>query len=151
MKQQQRMMIMKDLTKNIRSKGTVDARSRRWVSELLAADCEKAWIHTGWEWYGWLEHMKDKDENEGRERKNGGNASAQGGANDLRVRREVRVSGTKSQSLRHGGEEWRSWEMKKRMRGCWIFVKRKGKNGQNTGSVMRRCSTRRKSLGRMRN
>ena len=38
----------------------------RWsVSELLAADCEKAWIHTGWEdtmqeWYKWLEEMKKR-------------------------------------------------------------------------------------------
>ena len=33
----------------------------------MAADCEKAWIHTGWEetmqkWYHWLEDMKKKDE-----------------------------------------------------------------------------------------
>ena len=38
----------------------------------------------------------------------------------------------------------RSWQKKKRVRGCWIVVKRKGKNGQNTGSVMRRCRTWRK-------
>ena len=49
MKQQQKRMIMEDLTKKIRSKGGMDAESRWWVSELLAADCEKAWIHTGWE------------------------------------------------------------------------------------------------------
>ena len=35
----------------------------------MAADCEKAWIHTGWEdtmqkWYNWLEEMKKKDEKE---------------------------------------------------------------------------------------
>ena len=32
---------------------------------MLAADCEKAWIHTGREnttWYYWLEDMKKKDE-----------------------------------------------------------------------------------------
>ena len=38
-------------------------------TELLAMDCEKAWIHTGWEdtmqkWYEWLGHMKKKDEKE---------------------------------------------------------------------------------------
>ena len=60
MKQQQRMKIMRDLTKNIRSKGRVDAKRRWWVSELLAADSERAWIHPGWEdtmhkWYEWLE------------------------------------------------------------------------------------------------
>ena len=48
-KQQQRMMIMKDLTKKIKSTGRMDAESRWWVIELLAADCEKAWIHPGWE------------------------------------------------------------------------------------------------------
>ena len=40
-----------------------------WVSDLVVADCEKAWIHTGWEdamqkWYNWLEEMKKKDEKE---------------------------------------------------------------------------------------
>ena len=49
MMQQQRMMIMKGLTKKMRSKGRMDTESRWRVSELLAADCEKAWIHTGWE------------------------------------------------------------------------------------------------------
>ena len=44
MKQQQRMVIMKDLMRKIRSKGSMDAKNRWWVSELLAADCEKAWI-----------------------------------------------------------------------------------------------------------
>ena len=37
------------------------------VAELLAADCEKAWIHPGWEdtmqnWYECLEEMKKNDE-----------------------------------------------------------------------------------------
>ena len=47
----------------------MEAESRWWVTELLAADCEKAWIHAGWEdtmqkWYKWLEEMKKKDEKE---------------------------------------------------------------------------------------
>ena len=47
----------------------MDAENRWWVSELLAADCEKAWIHTGWEdtlqkWYNLLNEMKKKDEKE---------------------------------------------------------------------------------------
>ena len=55
MKQQQRAKIMK----KIRSKGRMDAENRWWVNELLAADCEKAWIHPGCEdtmqnWYDWL-------------------------------------------------------------------------------------------------
>ena len=56
--EQQRMVIVKDLIRKIRSKGRVDAKCRYWVSELLAVDCEKAWIHPGWEepmqkWYDW--------------------------------------------------------------------------------------------------
>ena len=69
MKQQQRMAVMKDLIKKIRSKGRMDAKNRWWVSELLAKDCEKTLIRTGWEdamqkWYEWLEHMKKKGEKE---------------------------------------------------------------------------------------
>ena len=72
MKQQQRMAIMKDLIKKIRSKGRMDAQNRWWVAELLAKDCEKAWTRAGWEdtmqkWYGWLENMKRKDEKENME------------------------------------------------------------------------------------
>ena len=82
MKQQQRMKIMKDLTKRIRSKGRRDAESRWWVTELLAADCEKAWIHPGWEdtmqkWYEWFERKKKM-----MRRKTGGDASAKNGAFD---------------------------------------------------------------------
>ena len=49
------------------------AKNRWWVSELLlAADCEKAWIHPGWEntvqkWFYWLEDMKKKVEKENME------------------------------------------------------------------------------------
>ena len=67
MKQQHRMVIMKDLMKKIRSKGRMYAENRWWVSELLAKDCENAWTHTGWEdtvqkWYKWLDEMKKRDE-----------------------------------------------------------------------------------------
>ena len=73
MKQQQRMTIMKDLIKNLISKGSKDAQNR-WLH---------AWTDTGWEdamqkWYEWLEETKMRDE----KRQYGGNASAQGGAND---------------------------------------------------------------------
>ena len=39
------------------------------VSELLAADSQRAWIHPGWEdtvhkWCVWLVYMKKKDEKE---------------------------------------------------------------------------------------
>ena len=58
---------MKDMTKKIRSKGRMDANNSWWVSGLLAADCEKAWLHAGLEdtmqkWCDWLGEMKKKDE-----------------------------------------------------------------------------------------
>ena len=49
MKRQQRMKVMKDMTKNIKAKGKMDANNSWWVSELLAADCEKARPQEGWE------------------------------------------------------------------------------------------------------
>ena len=39
------MKVMKDMTKKIRSKVRMDAENRWWVAKLLAADCEKAWLH----------------------------------------------------------------------------------------------------------
>ena len=67
MKQQQRMGIMKDLMRKIRSKGRMDAKNRRWVAEILATGCEKAWFHAGWEdvmekWHERRIFMKKKDE-----------------------------------------------------------------------------------------
>ena len=58
---------MKDTTRKIRAKGRMDANHRWWVSELLAADCEKAWQRAGWEdtlqrWYDCLYEMKKRDE-----------------------------------------------------------------------------------------
>ena len=48
-KQQKRLKITKDLTKKIRSEDRMDAESRWSVTELLAAECEKAWVRPGWE------------------------------------------------------------------------------------------------------
>ena len=67
MKQQQRMKIVKGLTKKIRSEGRMDAKSRWWATEVLAADCEKEWIHQDGKtpmqkWCEWLEKMKKEDE-----------------------------------------------------------------------------------------
>ena len=45
MRRQERMKVMKDMMKKIRSKGRMDAENRWWVAELLAADREKTWIH----------------------------------------------------------------------------------------------------------
>ena len=47
----------------------MDAKNRWCVSELLVADRDKAWIHTGWDdtvqkWFQWLEKMKKRDEKE---------------------------------------------------------------------------------------
>ena len=61
MKRQRRMKIMKDITKKIRSRERMDAENRWWVAELLAADCEKTWLHPGEEetmqkWYVLLEN-----------------------------------------------------------------------------------------------
>ena len=67
MRQQQRMKVMTDMTRKIKPKGRMDARNSWWVSELLAADCQKAWLHPGCEdtivrWHKWLFEMKKNDE-----------------------------------------------------------------------------------------
>ena len=41
MKRQQRMKVMEDMTKKVRSNGRMDADKRWSVAELLAVDCEK--------------------------------------------------------------------------------------------------------------
>ena len=61
------MKVMKDMTKKIRSRGRMDAESRWWVAELLAADCEKGWLHpeeeeTMQKWYIWLGKMRNEDD-----------------------------------------------------------------------------------------
>ena len=43
------LTAMKDVIKKIKAKGRIDANNNSRVSELLAADCEKAWVHSGWE------------------------------------------------------------------------------------------------------
>ena len=68
MKQQQRMTIMKDMMKKIRSKGRMDVNNWWWVSELLVAECGKAWLQDGVEdtmqkWYDWLGEMKKHEIN----------------------------------------------------------------------------------------
>ena len=47
MRRQQRMTVMKDTTKNTRSKRRMDTENRWLVTELLAADYEKAWPNPG--------------------------------------------------------------------------------------------------------
>ena len=58
---------MKDMTKNIRSKRRMDTENRWLVTELLAADYEKAWPNpeeeqTIQKWNIWLERMKKEDD-----------------------------------------------------------------------------------------
>ena len=45
MRRQKKTKVMRDMTRKIRSKGRMDAENRWWVADLLAADCEKAWLH----------------------------------------------------------------------------------------------------------
>ena len=45
MREQQRMKVMKDMTRKIRSKGSMDANDSWWFGGLLAADRAKAWPH----------------------------------------------------------------------------------------------------------
>ena len=45
---------------------------RRWVSDLLVAHCNRAWLHPDWEdtlqqWYNWLNEKKKKDGGKRRE------------------------------------------------------------------------------------
>ena len=49
MKQQQRMKAMRDMIRKIKAKGRLGAKNSWWVSELLAAECEKACLHSGLE------------------------------------------------------------------------------------------------------
>ena len=40
---------MKDMTRKIKPKGRMDAHNSWWASEMLAAECEKALLHAGFE------------------------------------------------------------------------------------------------------
>ena len=83
MKQQQRMKVMKDMTRKIRAKDRMDASSSWWVSELVAADCAKGCLRSGWEdtmqkrddWFG---EMKRKDTG----KEDGGRTSEKSQSND---------------------------------------------------------------------
>ena len=65
MKQQQRMKIMNDLTKKIRSKGRVDAENRWRVAELVAESVDTSRMgNTIQKWYVWSEKMKKTEQME---------------------------------------------------------------------------------------
>ena len=42
MKQQQRIKTITNMIRKIKAQGTMDANNSWWISELLAADCNKA-------------------------------------------------------------------------------------------------------------
>ena len=89
----------------------MEAKSRWWVTELLAAGCERAWIHAGWEdtlqengTNGFLEISKT-DEKEKIEE-----------MHQHKVAQMIKECGGKRgslaqnlPSLKHGEEERRSW------------------------------------------
>ena len=73
MKQQQRMKIMNDLTKKIRSKGRVDAENRWRVAELVAESVDNG------KHYSEVVCVVREDEKNGTD---GGEAPTKSGAND---------------------------------------------------------------------
>ena len=71
-KQEQRMKTGTDRTRKIKAKGRMDANNGWWVSELLAADCKKAWLNpesenTMQHGYSWLHKTKKKGEEKRKE------------------------------------------------------------------------------------
>ena len=72
-KQQQGLEIMADTMRKIKVKGRKTAKNSWWVSELLAAGCEKARFHTEFEdtmqqWYTWFHERNEKGEEKGENR-----------------------------------------------------------------------------------
>ena len=146
-KRQQGMKIMQDMTKKIGSNGRMDGENRRWVAELLAADCEKAWLHVGWEytmqeWYDWLEEMEKKDERKKLE------ALHQQKVN------QMMKSAESSAGLLHKITKPTAWRRgaqileKQRIPGCWTAEKQRRKNGQSIGDVTKACRKWKTSLGK---
>ena len=101
------MKVMKDMPKKIRSKERMGANNRWWVAELLAANCEKAWLHpeeeeeTMQKFKKMLENMKKKDDKRKIEELHQQKVRS-------RVRKAVLGSCTRSRSPEHGEEEHRS-------------------------------------------
>ena len=111
MRQQQRLKVMKDMSRKIRAKGRLDANNGWWVSALLAADCEKA----GWEdsllrCYDWLYEVKKRDEVKRLEEEHQKTVrqmikSADGRAGSYKVLMDAQDPCIKSLSQRCGEEE----------------------------------------------
>ena len=104
---------MKDLMKKNQIERKDGCQNRWWVSELLAKDCEEAWIHAGWEdekkkWRRriserWIIYMIK---------------SAEGSDGILHKITQIQ---------RCGGEEYRSWRRRRKTRNCWSVAKQKKK------------------------
>ena len=41
--------MVKDMTRNLKTIGRMAANKSWWVSDLLAAECDKAWLHAGFD------------------------------------------------------------------------------------------------------
>ena len=121
-------------------------------AELLAAECEKAWIHpeekeeTMQKWYDCLEEM-EKEKREGRtwkqlhqQRVSQMIKSAEGNAGLL-------PKITKPSARRRGAQILK----KKRMLSCWTDVKQRGEEWAKHGPMTKACRTWRASLGKMKN
>ena len=93
------MKVMKVTTKKIRSKARMDAESR-W---LLAADCEKAWLHPDEEEETMLEKMKKEDD-----KRKMGELHQSKGCQMIMSAEGSACSCIRSRSPQHGEEEHRS-------------------------------------------
>ena len=148
MKQQQRMKIMKDVTKKIRSRRRTDAENRWCGTELLTADCEKAWIHPGWEetvqkWYEWLKRVKKEDEKENVEE-----------MHHRKVKQMIKSAEGIAQNHETDSMERSSTQILEKEEedaGLMDWCEAKRKNGQRTGSVAKACRMWRRSRGKMKN
>ena len=145
------MKIMKEMVKKIRARGRMDAENRWWVAELLAVDCETAWLHPAEEetmpkWYALLEERKEKDEKENMEE-----------MHQARVNRMIKNS-EGSAGLWHKISKPTAWrggaKILKKEEGDARLLNRgdaKGKNGQNTSNVTRTSRIWWTSLGKTKN
>ena len=84
---QQKMKTMINMIRKLKAKGRKDAHNSLWVSELLAANCKKAWLHPEWEatmqqWHSWLHEMKKEEE-----KRKGGRTPEAGQHYDRKCRR----------------------------------------------------------------
>ena len=125
----------------------MDAHSSWWVSETLAADCEKAWPRIGWgdimqKWYECLCDVKEKDE-----------AKKMDEEHQEKISQMIK-STHGSAALLHKITKPTAWRggvqilMKEEEDAKPMDAKRREKSGQSIGGVM--CKRKRISFGKMR-